>query len=401
MQHHNPFEKKGAKVNMNRFMSAVKAGKEQESCWTFTLFGYLITCLDQGYFKGGKFQKHHGQTDQTQTHIHMFGLLLFRPMGSVVMCQAQVAHMPAMGCTFRACGLYYALVLCAMLLVSFKACLGHERARLAMDSRDLETATTHPSRTSAAESALARSCQNQLVVASMMFSEVSAQRRQRAINVVLEPMRTWFEEQAHCLRSVADSLSWMQAQLKGSFFATLGLVGKSIADEHYMRHVGITCPGFNIDIPPQQFTEVDLQEEDWLCSGMADLALCAIGARLCRCSFMLYGWSCRSCLWLDANPDLVASEMKAFKAEWLQFQDVKLQNLAGFSEIIARSQFSHICVEQLATACQEAGWSTQPTDQLKDSIRLRCSMVCSVWPQAFSMNCVAAKCALAPCSFEA
>lgn len=58
MQHHNPFEKKGTKVNMNRFMSAVKVGKEQESCWTFTLFGYLITCLDQGYFKGGKFQRH-------------------------------------------------------------------------------------------------------------------------------------------------------------------------------------------------------------------------------------------------------------------------------------------------------------------------------------------------------
>ena len=66
MQHHNPFEKKGAKVNMNRFMSAVKTGKEQESCWTFTSFGYLITCLDQGYFKGGRFQRLHGHSNQLQ-----------------------------------------------------------------------------------------------------------------------------------------------------------------------------------------------------------------------------------------------------------------------------------------------------------------------------------------------
>jgi len=68
MQHHNPFEKKGAKVNLNRFMSAVKTGKEQESCWTFTSSGYLITCLDQGYFKGGRFQRHRGHSNQLQPH---------------------------------------------------------------------------------------------------------------------------------------------------------------------------------------------------------------------------------------------------------------------------------------------------------------------------------------------
>ena len=237
-----------------------------------------------------------------------------------------------------------------------------------MDGRDLDTATTHTSRTSAAESALAKSCQNQLVVACMMFAEVSAQRRQRSINVVLEPLRTWFEDQAHCLRSVASSLHWMQAQLKGSFFATLGLIGGSIAEEHSMKHVGITCPGFNPHVPPQEFTEMELQEEDWLCSGMADLAMAAIGARLSRCSFMLYGWSCRSCLWLDANPDMVAAEMETFKAEWLQFEDLKLHSLAGFSDITARSQFRHVCVEQLVAACHEGGWNTQPTAQLKDSI---------------------------------
>ena len=238
-----------------------------------------------------------------------------------------------------------------------------------MDGRDMQTATTSTSRTSAAESALAKSCQNQLVVACMMFAEVSAQRRQRSINVVLEPLRMWFEEQAHCLRSVGASLQWMQAQLKGSFFATLGLIGGSIAEEHSMRHVGITCPGFSPQVPPQQFTEMELQEEDWLCSGMADLAMAAIGARLSRCSFMLYGWSCRSCLWLDdANPDMVAAEMLAFRAEWVQFKDLQQKSPAGFSDINARSQFRHVCVEQLAAACREAGWHPQPTAKLKDSI---------------------------------
>jgi len=57
MQRSNPFEKKGSKVNLNRFMSAVKTGKEQESMWTFSLFGYVLTCMDQGYFHGAKFRR--------------------------------------------------------------------------------------------------------------------------------------------------------------------------------------------------------------------------------------------------------------------------------------------------------------------------------------------------------
>ena len=57
MQGNNPFERKGAKVNLNRFMGAVKTGKEQEGMWTFSLFGYVLACMDQGYFHGAKFRR--------------------------------------------------------------------------------------------------------------------------------------------------------------------------------------------------------------------------------------------------------------------------------------------------------------------------------------------------------
>jgi hypothetical protein len=252
-----------------------------------------------------------------------------------------------------------------------------------MDDNDFETSTTNKNRTSAAESALAKSCQNQLVVAAMMFSEVTTQMRQRSINVVLEPLRRWFEEQAHILRSVADSVHWMQSQLKGSFFANLDLVVGCLAEEYHIRSVGIQCPSFSPDVAPQQFTEAELQQEDWLCTGMADLALCAVGARICRCAYMIYGWSCRSILWLDARPEVAASEIITFKTEWTAFQAMKAHPPAGFADIIARSQFCHVCVEQLAAACQDANWSTKPTAQLKASLN---NKPCTLRPKPCTLN---------------
>eukprot|EP00969_Alexandrium_andersonii_P160796 7105907-Alexandrium_andersonii.AAC.1 len=49
--------RKGSKLNFNRFMSAVKHGRDTEGQWTKTYFAYLLTCLEQDYLVGANFKK--------------------------------------------------------------------------------------------------------------------------------------------------------------------------------------------------------------------------------------------------------------------------------------------------------------------------------------------------------
>ena len=52
-----PWSTKSAKVNLNKFMSAVKAGLDTAADWTFTYFAYLQVCLDQGYLTEAKYRR--------------------------------------------------------------------------------------------------------------------------------------------------------------------------------------------------------------------------------------------------------------------------------------------------------------------------------------------------------
>jgi hypothetical protein len=236
-----------------------------------------------------------------------------------------------------------------------------------MDDRDDHSRTTSSQRVSAAESALAKACQNQLVVAAMMFAEVQTQKRQRSINTALEPLRLWFEEQAHTLRSVDNSVQWLTGQLKGGFFQTLADVLACLTQERHLHHVGIQCPNVVPGIAPRVHTDGEQESEDVLCVGMADLALCAVGARLCRNAKILYGYSCRSVLWLDEDAGLAQAEVAEFIAEWRCFHAMAANESghAGLSEVTKRSQFNQVCVQQLAAALEETDWSTTPSGKLK------------------------------------
>jgi len=70
---HNPLRVKGSKINLNRFMPAIKKGIDEEPNWTMTYFIYLITCIESGYLNDAKFKgilKQEGRCSRsTQRHV--------------------------------------------------------------------------------------------------------------------------------------------------------------------------------------------------------------------------------------------------------------------------------------------------------------------------------------------
>ena len=68
-----------------------------------------------------------------------------------------------------------------------------------------EHRTTASSKRNAWESALVKACGNQMVAATMMFSDVHTQYSQRAINIVMKASLAWHENRAWFLRSCEHS----------------------------------------------------------------------------------------------------------------------------------------------------------------------------------------------------
>ena len=265
-----------------------------------------------------------------------------------------------------------------------------------MDNRDHDTMTTSSLRVSVAESALAKACSNQLVVAAMIFAEVQMQKRQRSINTALEPLRLWFEGQAHILRSVDQSVLWLAGQLKGGFFLSLAEVLGCLREERHLHHVGILCPRVIPGVAHRVLSDADLESEDVLCVGMADLAICAVGARLCRNAFLVYGYSCRSVLWLDEDTGLAQAEVAEFTTEWRSFQALAAneEGHAGLSEVTKRSQFSHVCVQQLAAALGESDCSTTPSGKLKAMTPQQLGRILVLWQRCAAFSSLSLGCLL-------
>lgn len=240
-----------------------------------------------------------------------------------------------------------------------------KRLLVAADDELVRDRTTAASRRTTTESSLVKSAQNQVVVATMMLSDSSTQRRQRSIDIALEPHLAWFEQQAHELRSTMASRQWLQRQLQGEFLATLAVSLCNITKEMHLQYIGFAIPPRR-GLAPKVYTSFEVEEEDWLAAGMADLVLHGAGARCCRCAWLLWGWSARSCLWIADDPQLVASEVAAFRKAHQEWEAFKANpgGHAGVRDVVQRNQFQWVCTEQLVAAMEEHNWGL-PSDRLR------------------------------------
>ena len=195
---------------------------------------------------------------------------------------------------------------------------------------------------------------NNLVIATMFLSSVLTQKRQRFIDSALQPLLRWFEEAAHQCRSVKTNFKWMFDQISKDFQQHLQDILGTFQSEGSLQWVGIEVPRSDGLGGWVEHEEVVISDDDWLCSGWADLAVVLVGCRLTRCAHMISGFSCRSILW--TSPDLAVrrQEMERFyhavqDFKWLKSSSTKSKDSPEF---IRRSQFQLLAVQQLVAAME-------------------------------------------------
>lgn len=95
------------------------------------------------------------------------------------------------------------------------------------------------------ESAFSKVCANQLVVGTMFVCSAMTQRRQRGLDLSLQPLLRWFEEAAHRCRSADDNFAWLHGQIDQDFFLHLGETSQVVVKQANLEWVGLTIPKSN------------------------------------------------------------------------------------------------------------------------------------------------------------
>lgn len=154
---------------------------------------------------------------------------------------------------------------------------------------------TDAKRESNEEAALRKACANQLVLATMFMLDPDTEMIEWLLVVTTEAWEDWHSRQNRTLRSCADSLPWLQDELRGNFLRTAVSCFQPLANELALQRCLFILPhpGWT---PPQ--AGGILERENDMAGYMAHLVLGINFARLRRCAWMLLGWSSRSALFL-------------------------------------------------------------------------------------------------------
>ena len=225
--------------------------------------------------------------------------------------------------------------------------------------------------------AMRSSCQHAMVIAMVMYSDNENKVKGRALMTVVAAVLEWFKEQARTLKGASSSVPWMLDQVSCKFFLTLCSVMMVLQSDIALVYVGLTTEFSDARAP---LTPEELIFEDYIAGLLARMAFSLVSARLRRCSWMYRGWPGRSILWTSAKEEesrgacaLFMDDLRRFQA-WLAKQD----RVAGLKEVVARSVFHKMVVQQDAGALSSNGG--EPTDEVRSYATANHTRVISTVP---------------------
>lgn len=226
---------------------------------------------------------------------------------------------------------------------------------------------TSSNRPDSVDSAMAKAAINQLAVGTLVLLDRPGQLVERAIQRLAAPLRAWYGNMSREVRNVWRSSAWMIQELRTNFIATLSSILKVLSTPADLAWIGVKLPrveNLPTDLGSAQAVAI---EQDELVQHVATVGLLLVGCRLIRCAFMTHGYSCRSILWRDGDPDFVRQELQRFKRGYELDQKLKLCHLGepGAQDLLMASQFRPMVVEQLVEAMLPSDFSevTPEVDQ--------------------------------------
>ena len=223
---------------------------------------------------------------------------------------------------------------------------GAKFRKLALQGHTIDKSTSSKKETHE-ESALRKSCQNQMVLTCMWMLDADAEQIDRLIVFIMEPWEQWHGFQNKTLRTAAAALDWSQAQLQGDFVNTLTAVWRRVHSERLVGECMLIAPfrGFCME-----GKENEIVREDELAAKAISLASGVTFWRLKRSAWLLLGWNSRSVLFLSSDETCVRKELASLRQDLQAFEVAKrnVDDVSGLSRFVQRSQFALPSVQQIA-----------------------------------------------------
>lgn len=210
----------------------------------------------------------------------------------------------------------------------------------------------------AEEKALRASCQNNMVIATMMMLDPENMLRLRAVVKATESQQQWHVDQSKTLRNVTANAAWLMNQAKGDFLQSLATAFQIMSRPGDLQWVGLQVH------MSEDTDRVAIECEDNAAELVPTLTLCMIAVRMRRCCWLFRGWPSRTCLLLDSEDSVVMATLLSFQQDRENFKELQRQQDNGGWEaagkIIDRSIFQLLPVQQDLAILDHCGWSMTP-----------------------------------------
>jgi len=220
---------------------------------------------------------------------------------------------------------------------------------------DADRPTTSARKTTEDEKVLRSSCQNAMVIAMVMFSDVTNKYIARAVQTVTDPLHDWHVETSRRLRSALESGPWLLEQLQGAFLKVLLVMMALLYDADRLFFCGMT-------VDPAEMARLDeehIGHEDELARQLGNLILAGAGARLKRCFWMLRGYPTRTILMTSSQNAVADSALNLFHQDYdrcLKWER-NLDGWPGVAKVVQRSCFQKMTVVQDALVLAKFAWT--------------------------------------------
>lgn len=161
---------------------------------------------------------------------------------------------------------------------------------------------------------LTQSCQNLLVVSTMVLCDPDNQYKQRLINCIAEPLQHWQAESNRELRSVDGSASWGVSQVRGDMLRMLGMTFGKLTNIGDLQHISLTIPQVGLNAPED--LDFESRRQGNLAVFFGELAVWVASNFLQRQLWLLRGWPAGPCLIASDNEQEARAAIDLLRDDW-------------------------------------------------------------------------------------
>jgi hypothetical protein len=211
-----------------------------------------------------------------------------------------------------------------------------------------------------------------LQLAALMLSDPGNQLKCKVMFSCSGPVRAWYSEQSHVLRSCAESKDWLCKQVAGAIHAPLKDTLAILAAMADLQAIGV-----EMTVRPHMLTlrpeHPKVQEDAALADFIGQWIMILCGCRVKRQLWMTAGWAGLQSQLYHESADRRQKVINKMKVQAAAFTAAKEQQHSFWKKAVLRSQFQTRPVEQLRHLIEQKGW--EDCEEIRDMAGKRCSAV--------------------------